>query len=163
MQNWFIFTSSLILFQVLIGDKELDETSDLSDAASDYGELDVIPTRQGLLIESKTIIGGKNPVHGGSDGESSADSGVKEVDRDKSGYDDDSLFQENDKVDYTDSAFVSKADITVDDDSMCEIMLFIKCFFITSKLLPVTRKFFIYNEYDIMYTYFNNYFPLRYK
>lgn len=90
-------------FQVLIGDKEIDETSDLSDIASDYGDTEIIPGTQSILVESKTIIGGKNPLHnGGSDGESSADSGVKEVDRDRSGYD------EPDFV---------KTDITVDDDS----------------------------------------------
>lgn len=89
--------------KVLIGDKEIDETSDLSDIASDYGETEIVPRPQSILVESKTIIGGKNPLHSGSDGESSADSGVKEVDRDRSGYDQ--------------PDFVRKADITVDDDS----------------------------------------------
>lgn len=88
---------------MLIGDKEIDETSDLSDIASDYGDPEIAPRSQSILIESKTIIGGKNPIQNGSDGESSADSGVKEVDRDRSGYD---------EVD-----FVKKTDITVDDDS----------------------------------------------
>lgn len=88
---------------MLIGDKEVDETSDLSDIASDYGETEIVPRTQSILVESKTIIGGKNPLHSGSDGESSADSGVKEVDRDRSGYDQ--------------PAFISKTDITVDDDS----------------------------------------------
>lgn len=91
--------------QVLIGDKEVDDTSDLSDVASDYGDPEPIPGRQSLLVESKTIIGGKNPLqNGGSESESSADSGVKEVDsRDRSGYDG--------------PVFLSKTDITVDDDS----------------------------------------------
>lgn len=108
----FIFSNFLLIspfyhfetfFQVLIGDKEIDETSDLSDIASDYGEPEIVPGTQSVLIESKTIIGGKNPLHSGSDGESSADSGVKEVDRDRSGYDE--------------PDFVTKTDITVDDDS----------------------------------------------
>lgn len=75
-----------------------------------------MPTRQSLLIKSKKLIGGKNFTHNTSDGESSADSGVKEVDRDKSGYDD-PIFEDEDKSHYNDDGFVSKADITVDDDS----------------------------------------------
>ncbi|XP_018574031.1 uncharacterized protein LOC108913044 isoform X2 [Anoplophora glabripennis] len=92
--------------KVLIGDKEVDDTSDLSDIASDYGDPDPIPGRQSILVESKMIIGGKNPLqNGGSESESSADSGVKEVDsQDRSGYDG--------------PIFSPKTDITVDDDNV---------------------------------------------
>ncbi|KAJ8913546.1 hypothetical protein NQ315_017097 [Exocentrus adspersus] len=92
--------------KVLIGDKEVDDTSDLSDIASDYEDTDPVPGRQSLIVESKTVIGGKNPLHnGGSESESSGDSGVKEVgSRDRSGYDG--------------PIFVSKTDITVDDDNV---------------------------------------------
>lgn len=106
--------------QVLIGDKEVDDTSDLSDIASDYGDPEPIPGRQSLLVESKTIIGGKNPLrNGGSESESSADSGVKEVDsRDRSGYDG--------------PIFLAKTDITVDDDSECN--------HICSSIIPISIK-----------------------
>lgn len=69
----------------------------------------MLPTRHTIIVESKTIIGGKNFLHTtGSESESSADSGVKEVDgTDKSGYD---------VVDDTDPR-QARADITVDDDS----------------------------------------------
>lgn len=46
--------------KVFIGDKEAENTSDLSDAASDYEEVEVIPTINGILVDSKTVIGGKN-------------------------------------------------------------------------------------------------------
>ncbi|XP_074031203.1 uncharacterized protein isoform X2 [Leptinotarsa decemlineata] len=98
--------SPAIEAKVLIGDTEADETSDLSDVGSDFEETGKTPGTHGLLVEAKTIIGGKNPAvqNGGSESESSADSGVKEVDRDRFEYDD--------------SDFVQRTDITVDDDNV---------------------------------------------
>ncbi|CAH1108897.1 unnamed protein product [Psylliodes chrysocephalus] len=116
--------------KVLIGDKEVDETSDLSDVESEFGEAEIVPTRHSLLLNSKTVIGGKNflqnGVTGGESGsESSADSGVKEVDRDQSTYDE-SEFMENldnsiinkSEDDLDGGLFVSKADIHIDDDNV---------------------------------------------
>nr|CAI5826659.1 unnamed protein product [Callosobruchus analis] len=93
--------------KVLIGDKEVEETSDLSDVASDYGEAESVPGRTSLLIESKTVIGGKNVLLDGDSGdESSGDSGVKEVDGTASGQ-------------HTpDRNVTAKTDITVDDDNV---------------------------------------------
>lgn len=48
--------------KVLIGDREADDTTDLSDAASDYGDLETVPSVNAVLVESKTIIGGKNVI-----------------------------------------------------------------------------------------------------
>lgn len=48
--------------KVFIGDKEAENTSDLSDVASDYEEVEVAPTINSILVDSKTVIGGKNLV-----------------------------------------------------------------------------------------------------
>lgn len=48
--------------KVLIGDRDAEDTTDLSDAASDYGDIDTVPTANTILIENKTIIGGKNAI-----------------------------------------------------------------------------------------------------
>ncbi|KAF5291019.1 hypothetical protein FQR65_LT11472 [Abscondita terminalis] len=48
--------------KVLIGDREAEDTSDLSDIGSDYGETEKAPRIESLLIDSKTIIGGKNII-----------------------------------------------------------------------------------------------------
>ncbi|XP_045470819.1 uncharacterized protein LOC123678075 isoform X2 [Harmonia axyridis] len=73
--------------KVLIGDKEVDETSDLSDVPSDFedepGEHISLMDVKNHLIETRSLIGGKNPLAEMrlarlSDDEVSADSGVKE-------------------------------------------------------------------------------------
>lgn len=46
--------------KVFIGDKEAENTSDLSDVASDYEEVEINPTINSILVDSKTVIGGKN-------------------------------------------------------------------------------------------------------
>lgn len=46
--------------KVFIGDKEAENTSDLSDIASDYEEVETTPTINTILVDSKTVIGGKN-------------------------------------------------------------------------------------------------------
>lgn len=48
--------------KVFIGDKEAENTSDLSDVASDYEEVEANPTINSILVDSKTVIGGKNLV-----------------------------------------------------------------------------------------------------
>lgn len=48
--------------KVFIGDKEAENTSDLSDVASDYEEVEVTPTINTILVDSKTVIGGKNLI-----------------------------------------------------------------------------------------------------
>ncbi|KRT85760.1 hypothetical protein AMK59_2016 [Oryctes borbonicus] len=45
--------------KVLIGDKEAEE---FSDRDSDYGDPEVVPDIKNILVNSKTIIGGKNPA-----------------------------------------------------------------------------------------------------
>lgn len=49
--------------KVLIGDRDAEDTTDLSDAASDYGDIETVPTVNSILIENKTIIGGKNALN----------------------------------------------------------------------------------------------------
>lgn len=46
--------------KVLIGDRDAEDTTDLSDAASDYGDTESRQDIQSVLVESKTVIGGKN-------------------------------------------------------------------------------------------------------
>lgn len=46
--------------KVFIGDREAENTSDLSDVASDYEEVEATPTMNAILVDSKTVIGGKN-------------------------------------------------------------------------------------------------------
>ncbi|XP_025831442.1 uncharacterized protein LOC108740591 isoform X3 [Agrilus planipennis] len=46
--------------KVKIGDKEADETSDLSDVGSDFGDMESSQDIKSILIDSKTVIGGKN-------------------------------------------------------------------------------------------------------
>lgn len=50
--------------KVFIGDREADDTTDLSDAASDYdddqSESESAPSLETILVKSKTVIGGKN-------------------------------------------------------------------------------------------------------
>ncbi|KAK4879365.1 hypothetical protein RN001_007511 [Aquatica leii] len=48
--------------KVLIGDREADDTSDLSDIGSDYEDTGKAIGIESLLVDSKTIIGGKNPI-----------------------------------------------------------------------------------------------------
>ncbi|KAL3281084.1 hypothetical protein HHI36_004308 [Cryptolaemus montrouzieri] len=78
--------------KVLIGDQEIDDTSDLSDVLSDCEEQTDRVSLMGVknhLVDSRTAIGGKNPLADlqmghFSDGEVSADSGVKDdVDSEK--------------------------------------------------------------------------------
>lgn len=45
---------------MLIGDREAEDTSDLSDVASEYGETETAPAINSILVDSKTVIGGKN-------------------------------------------------------------------------------------------------------
>ncbi|KAK9696583.1 hypothetical protein QE152_g31489 [Popillia japonica] len=45
--------------KVLIGDKEAEE---FSDRDSDYGDPELVPDIKNILVNSKTIIGGKNPI-----------------------------------------------------------------------------------------------------
>ncbi|XP_066151682.1 uncharacterized protein [Euwallacea fornicatus] len=96
--------------KVLIGDKPLDDTSDLSDVGSAYEEYIQPNTTHSLLVQSKNIIGGgKAPSfepNENADGrsESSSDSGVKEV---------------NGKEQKTfDAQEVRKTDISLDDDNV---------------------------------------------
>lgn len=49
--------------KVFIGDKEAENTSDLSDVPSDYEEVEVTPTINSILVDSKTVIGGKNLLY----------------------------------------------------------------------------------------------------
>ncbi|XP_030765391.1 uncharacterized protein LOC115889511 isoform X2 [Sitophilus oryzae] len=95
--------------KVLIGDKPLDDTSDLSDVGSDYEEPEISHTAHSLLVQSKNIIGGRNSqIHllenGDVHSESSTDSGVKEVNG-----------KEEERVVDT---LESRTDITVDDDNV---------------------------------------------
>lgn len=48
--------------KVMIGNQTAEDTTDLSDAASDYGDMETTPTVEALLVESKTVIGGKNII-----------------------------------------------------------------------------------------------------
>lgn len=48
--------------KVLIGDKEAEDTSDLSDAASDYGDAQAAPGINSILVDSRTVIGGRNLI-----------------------------------------------------------------------------------------------------
>ncbi|XP_057670595.1 uncharacterized protein LOC130902455 isoform X1 [Diorhabda carinulata] len=122
--------------KVLIGDKEVEETSDLSDVESEYGDTKIVPTRQNLLVNSKKIIGGKNslenaPADGeGSESESSADSGVKEVDRGQSVYDE----SENTTI------YTSRADISLDDDNVEDASL-ISTYSNTEQVAEYTEKY----------------------
>lgn len=45
--------------KVLIGDKEAEQ---LSDRDSDYGDTELVQDIKNILVNSKTIIGGKNPI-----------------------------------------------------------------------------------------------------
>ncbi|CAH0557348.1 unnamed protein product [Brassicogethes aeneus] len=110
--------------KVLIGDKELDETSDLSDIDADFGDTETIPEVKSLLVNSKTIIGGKNSIEQvsiGSDGELSADSGVRDDTKD---FD---YFGSNNNIDepmiYAEAVNPSKTDITVDDDNIEDVSI----------------------------------------
>jgi hypothetical protein len=90
--------------KVLIGDKEVDETSDLSDAASDCADDIDSPTRN-LLIDSSIVIGESVARNNSfSDEETSFDSGVRE-DREE--------FSDREKFENV----APKTDITVDDES----------------------------------------------
>lgn len=47
--------------KVLIGDREVDDTSDLSEAASDFeDESESAQSLESILVKSKSVIGGKN-------------------------------------------------------------------------------------------------------
>lgn len=78
--------------KVLIGDKEVDDTSDLSDIGSDYGETEPPLAVNSLLVESKTVIGGRSPLE-------SLENGWHEEPVDELKH-------------------AQKTDITVDDDSV---------------------------------------------
>lgn len=78
--------------KVLIGDKEVNDTSDLSDVGSDYGETEPPSGVNSLLIESKTLIGGRSPLESIQDGWQPEDGSKDELKE-------------------------QKTDITVDDDS----------------------------------------------
>lgn len=100
--------------QVLIGDKPLDDTSDLSDIGSDFEDICPSQNTYSLLVQSKNIIGGGSSQlqlleNGDVHSESSTDSGVKEVNG-----------QEEKPADLMKS---HKTDITVDDDSKYRILL----------------------------------------
>lgn len=101
--------------QVLIGDKPLDDTSDLSDVGSDYEEPIQPSTTHSLLVQSKNVIGGGNSSicdvgeNAEVQSESSTDSGVKEVNG-----------QEQKTFDVQD---VSKTDMSLDDDSKFQFSL----------------------------------------
>nr|CAH7715869.1 unnamed protein product [Callosobruchus chinensis] len=115
--------------KVLIGDKEVDETSDLSDVGSDYGEAESVPGRTSLLIESKTVIGGKNLLIDGDSGdESSGDSGVKEVDGSASGQHTPNRHDN------------AKTDITVDDDNVEDASI-MSVYSNTEKVAEYTEKY----------------------
>ncbi|CAG9854521.1 unnamed protein product [Phyllotreta striolata] len=116
--------------KVLIGDKEVDETSDLSDVESEFGDTEIVPTRHSVLVDSKSIIGGKNILQNGvgrggeSGSESSVDSGVKEVGRNQSQYDTSDFAEtlDSDSVKKTQNYAedTPKTDIHVDDDNIEE-------------------------------------------
>lgn len=48
--------------KVMIGNQTAEDTTDLSDAASDFGDMEMAPSVETLLIDSKTVIGGKNAI-----------------------------------------------------------------------------------------------------
>jgi hypothetical protein len=96
--------------KVLIGDKEVDETSDLSDAASDCADDIDSPTRN-LLIDSSIVIGESVARNNSfSDEETSFDSGVRE-DREE--------FSDREKFENV----APKTDITVDDENVEDVSL----------------------------------------
>ncbi|XP_066246029.1 uncharacterized protein [Euwallacea similis] len=118
--------------KVLIGDKPLDDTSDLSDVGSAYEECIQPNTTHSLLVQSKNIIGGgKAPsfeLNENADlrSESSSDSGVKEV---------------NGKEQKTfDAQEVRKTDISLDDDNV-DYSSFLSASINTEKENEYTEKY----------------------
>ncbi|XP_076254985.1 uncharacterized protein LOC143192981 isoform X3 [Rhynchophorus ferrugineus] len=117
--------------KVLIGDKPLDDTSDLSDIGSDFEDMCPTQTTYSLLVQSKNIIGGGSSQlqlleNGDEHSESSTDSGVKEVNG-----------QEEKRVDSMKS---HKTDITVDDDNV-EDSSYISVCSNTEKVAEYTEKY----------------------
>lgn len=90
----------------------------MSDVASDFGDIESAPSVNCILLKSKTVIGGKNFTDSpsmGSDGELSADSGVRE-EKDFDEFGSNNNIDEN--IHYAQAVnTASKTDITVDDDS----------------------------------------------
>ncbi|XP_019871463.2 uncharacterized protein LOC109599854 isoform X2 [Aethina tumida] len=127
--------------KVLIGDKELDETSDLSDVASDFGDIESAPSVNCILLKSKTVIGGKNFTDSpsmGSDGELSADSGVRE-EKDFDEFGSNNNIDEN--IHYAQAVnTASKTDITVDDDNVEDASI-VSSYSNTEKDTEYTEKF----------------------
>lgn len=64
--------------KVLIGDRDAEDTTDLSDAASDFGDTEIVPGINTILVESKTIIGGKNEQNSISDDSNTDDSELRQ-------------------------------------------------------------------------------------
>ncbi|XP_019757284.2 uncharacterized protein LOC109535752 isoform X4 [Dendroctonus ponderosae] len=120
--------------KVLIGDKPIDDTSDLSDVGSDCEEAIQPTTTHTLLVQSKNIIGGggggKANVEATDNGdllsESSTDSGVKEV----NGKEQKSF----------DTAEALKTDISLDDDNV-EDSSFLSAYSNTEKEAEYTERF----------------------
>ncbi|KAH0999153.1 hypothetical protein HUJ05_012246, partial [Dendroctonus ponderosae] len=129
VNSWFLFD-----IKVLIGDKPIDDTSDLSDVGSDCEEAIQPTTTHTLLVQSKNIIGGggggKANVEATDNGdllsESSTDSGVKEV----NGKEQKSF----------DTAEALKTDISLDDDNV-EDSSFLSAYSNTEKEAEYTERF----------------------
>ncbi|XP_060516758.1 uncharacterized protein LOC132696137 isoform X2 [Cylas formicarius] len=120
--------------KVFIGDKPVDDTSDLSDVGSDFEEPEPLPKAHTLLIESKTIIGGgkRNPElveHADEQSESSTDSGVKEVNG-----------REQRRFELMSSSQISKTDVSVDDDNV-EDSSFLSVYSNTEKEAEYTERY----------------------
>ncbi|CAH1127866.1 unnamed protein product [Ceutorhynchus assimilis] len=119
--------------KVLIGDKPLDDTSDLSDVGSDIEESVQPQTAQTLLIQSKNLIGGatganQNYENADVQSESSTDSGVKEM----NGNAQKSFDLLGDSI--------GKTDISIDDDNV-EDSSFISVYSNTEKEAEYTERY----------------------
>lgn len=47
-------------FRALIGDRDAEDTSDLSETDVDVDDSETLPSLKNILVDSRTIIGGKN-------------------------------------------------------------------------------------------------------
>lgn len=47
-------------FRALIGDRDADDTTDLSETGSDIDDTETVSTIKNILVDSRTVIGGKN-------------------------------------------------------------------------------------------------------
>ncbi|XP_050306519.1 uncharacterized protein LOC126743472 isoform X2 [Anthonomus grandis grandis] len=116
--------------KVLIGDKPIDDTSDLSDAGSDIEELVEPHTTHTLLLKSKNIIGGGKTMEIVETvdvrSESSTDSGVKEVNG-----------KEQKSFDVSSN---HRTDISLDDDNI-EDSSYISVYSNTEKEAEYTEKY----------------------